>query len=294
MVMDDGVTACISDTHFLMTTTTGGAANVLNWLEKWHQTEWPELEVYMTSVTDHWATAALVGPKSREVLAKLCSDIDLTKNAFKLMDWRDGTVAGVPAKVFRISFSGELAYEINVDASYGNYVWETLMRAGAEFDITPYGTETMHVLRAEKGFIIVGQETDGSVTPIDLDMAWAVSNKKNHSFIGKRSLARSDTARTDRKQLVGLLTDDPNFVLKEGAQIIENTNITPPVPMFGHVTSSYYSAFLGRSIALALVTDGFKRRDNNESIYAYADGKAVKAKIVSSVFVDAEGARHND
>jgi sarcosine oxidase, subunit alpha len=294
MVMDDGVTACISDTHFLMTTTTGGAANVLNWLEKWHQTEWPELEVYMTSVTDHWTTAALVGPKSREVLAKLCSDIDLSKDAFKFMDWRDGTVAGVPARVFRISFSGELAYEINVDASYGNYVWKELMRAGKEFDITPYGTETMHVLRAEKGFIIVGQETDGSVTPIDLDMAWAVSMKKPYSFIGKRSLARSDTARTDRKQLVGLLTEDPSIVLKEGAQLINSSNITPPVPMFGHVTSSYYSTHLGRSIALALVTDGFKRREdaNNNTIYAWAEGKAVKAKIVSSVFVDAEGARH--
>lgn len=298
MVMDDGVTACISDTHFLMTTTSGGAAKVLNWLEKWHQTEWPELEVYMTSVTDHWTTAAVVGPKSRDVLAKLCSDIDLSKDAFKFMDWRDGTVAGVAARVCRISFSGELAFEVNIDASYGNYIWQALMNAGKEFDITPYGTETMHVLRAEKGFIIVGQETDGSVTPIDLDMAWAVGMKKPYSFIGKRSLARADTARTDRKQLVGLLTDDPNFVLKEGAQIIESTNITPPVPMFGHVTSSYYSAFLGRSIALALVTDGFKRRENGESIYAYAEGKAVKAvkavkaKIVSSVFVDAEGARH--
>ena len=293
MVMDDGVTACISDTHFLMTTTTGGAAKVMNWLEKWHQTEWPELEVYMTSVTDHWTTAALVGPKSREVLAKLCNDIDLSKDAFKFMDWRDGTVAGVAARICRISFSGELAYEINTDANYGNYVWQALLQAGAEFDITPYGTETMHVLRAEKGFIIVGQETDGSVTPIDLDMAWAVSMKKPYSFIGKRSLARSDTARTDRKQLVGLLTEDPKAVLKEGAQIINSSNTAPPVPMLGHVTSSYYSEFLGRSIALALVKDGFKRRDSTDNmIYAYAEGKAVKAKIVSSVFVDTEGARH--
>jgi sarcosine oxidase, subunit alpha len=292
MVMDDGVTACISDTHFLMTTTTGGAAKVMAWLEKWHQTEWPELEVYMTSVTDHWITTALVGPKSREVLAKLCSDIDLSKDAFKFMDWHDGTVAGVPARVCRISFSGELAYEINVEASYGNGVWEALMSAGAEFDITPYGTETMHVLRAEKGFIIVGQETDGSVTPIDLDMAWAVGMKKPYSFIGKRSLARADTARTDRKQLVGLLTDDPNAVLREGAQIIASPRQQPPVPMLGHVTSSYYSAFLGRSIALALVKDGFKRRTDGESVYAWASGKAIKAKIVSSVFVDAEGARH--
>src|SRR5450830_1598327 len=295
MVMDDGLTACISDTHFLMTTTTGGAARVLSWLEKWHQTEWPELEVYMTSVTDHWATAALVGPKSREVLAKLCSDIDLSKDAFQFMDWRDGTVAGVPARVFRISFSGELAYEVNVDASYGDYVWKALMTAGKEFDITPYGTETMHVLRAEKGFIIVGQDTDGSVTPFDLDMAWAVGMKKPYSFLGKRSLARTDTSRTDRKQLVGLLPEDPNVVLKEGAQLINSPDITPPVPMLGHVTSSYHSAFLGRSIAMGFVIDGIKRRneEGKNIVYAWADGKAVKVKIVSYVFVDAEGARHN-
>ena len=295
MVMDDGVTACISDTHFLMTTTSGGAARVMTWLEKWHQTEWPELEVYMTSVTDHWATAAVVGPKSREVIAKLCTDIDLSKDAFKFMEWRDGTVAGVPARVFRISFSGELAYEVNVDASYGDYMWNTLLEAGAEFDITPYGTETMHVLRAEKGFIIVGQDTDGSVTPFDLDMAWAVGMKKPYSFLGKRSLARSDTSRSDRKQLVGLLTEDPNFVLKEGAQLINSSDTTPPVPMLGHVTSSYYSAFLGRSIAIGFVIDGLKRREDatQNTAYAWADGKAVKVQIVSSVFVDAEGARHN-
>ncbi len=148
----------------------------------------------------------------------------------------------MPARVFRISFSGELAFEVNVDASYGAHVWEALMEAGREFDITPYGTETMHVLRAEKGFIIVGQDTDGSMTPFDLDMAWAVSLKKPFSFIGKRSLTRSDTARTDSKQLVGLLTDDPETVLAEGAQIIESDDVKPPVPMLGHVTSSYFSA----------------------------------------------------
>lgn len=169
------------------------------------------------------------------------------------------------------------------------------MQAGAEFDITPYGTETMHVLRAEKGFIIVGQETDGSVTPFDLGMPWAVGMKKPYSFIGKRSLARSDTARSDRKQLVGLLPEDPAVVLKEGAQIIESPEHAPPVPMLGHVTSSYHSAFLGGSIAMALVKDGFARRNDpaRDTLYAWAEGKATKVKLVSSVFVDAEGERHN-
>ena len=299
MVMDDGVTACIADDHFHMTTTTGGAARVLTWLEKWHQTEWPDLDVYMTSVTDHWATAAVVGPNSREVLAKVCSGIDLAPGAFKFMDWREGTVAGVPARMFRISFSGELAFEVNVDASYGAHVWEALMEAGHEFDITPYGTETMHVLRAEKGFIIVGQDTDGSMTPLDLDMAWAVSFKKPFSFIGKRSLTRSDTARTDRKQLVGLFTEDPETVLKEGAQIIETEEIEAPMPMLGHVTSSYFSPELNRSIALAVVRDGIKRRTEEgvkagrDVLYAWAGGKSHKVKVVSPVFVDPEGARQN-
>jgi sarcosine oxidase subunit alpha len=173
------------------------------------------------------------------------------------------------------------------------------MEAGREFDITPYGTETMHVLRAEKGFIIVGQDTDGSMTPLDLDMAWAVSLKKPFSFIGKRSMTRSDTARTDRKQLVGLLTDDPETVLAEGAQIIESDDIKPPVPMLGHVTSSYYSAELGRSIAMAVVRDGIARRsetgvkEGRDVLYAWARGKAHKVKIVSPVFVDPKGERQN-
>jgi len=299
MVMDDGVTSCLADDHFLMTTTTGGAARVLSWLETWHQTEWAHLELYMTSVTDHWAVAAIVGPKSREVLAKISSGIDLSRDAFRFMEWRAGKVAGVPARVFRISFSGELAFEVNVEAGYGAHVWEALLTAGADEGITPYGTETMHVLRAEKGFIIVGQDTDGSMTPIDLDMASAVNLKKPFSFIGRRSLARSDTARTDRKQLVGLLTDDPKVVLKEGAQIIEAVGAAPPVPMLGHVTSSYMSPELGRSIALAVVKDGIKRRSEagreagRDALFAWAGGVAHRVRVVSPVFLDPEGARQN-
>jgi len=289
MVMDDGVTACLSDQHFMMTTTTGGAARVLTWLEKWLQTEWPELKVYLTSVTDHWSTSAVVGPDSRAVLAKLCTDIDLSPDAFKYMDCRVGTVAGVPARVFRISFSGEVAYEVNVDAAYGHYMWETLMAAGEQYNITPYGTETMHVLRAEKGFIIVGQDTDGSVSPIDLGMGWAVSMKKPFSFLGKRSLARADTARGDRKQLVGLMTEDPKVVLAEGAQIVARPGAGQRSA--GRVTSSYHSAFLGRSIALALIEGGLARE--GEVFYAWDGGATTAAKIVSPVFIDPEGKRQH-
>ncbi|WP_231613511.1 hypothetical protein [Halomonas sp. BC04] len=203
MLMDDGTTSCLGENHFLMTTTTGGAAGVMEWLELWHQTEWPELNVTFTSVTDHWATMTITGPEARNLLAEI-TDIDLDRDTFKFMDWREGKVAEVPARVFRISFTGELAYEINVQANYALHVWKTLFQHGEKYGLTPYGTETMHVLRAEKGFIIAGQDTDGSVTPEDLGMQWAIGYDKPYSWVGKRALSRSDTRRTNRKQLVGL------------------------------------------------------------------------------------------
>jgi len=292
MIFDDGVTACLGENHYQMFTTTGGAAGVLAWLELWQQTEWPELDVYFTSVTDHWTTATVTGPNARKVIEKVCSDIELSNEAFKFMDWRDGTVAGIKARVFRISFTGELSYEVNVPAHYGRHIWEALIEAGKEFDITPYGTETMHVLRAEKGFIIVGQDTDGSVTPPDMDMDWVVGKKKAFSFIGKRSLDRSDTVREGRKQLVGLKTLNPKAVLPEGAQIVNDPNQPIPMAMQGHVTSSYYSANLGHSIAMAVVKGGLKRM--GEIVHCpLANGQTVAAEIVSSVFYDPQGDRHN-
>jgi len=292
MIMDDGVTSCIDDDHFILTTTTGGAANVLEWLELWHQTEWPELDVYMASVTDHWSTMTISGPNARKVLAKVCDDIDLDKDSFKFMDWRNGTVAGVTARVFRISFTGELSYEINVQANYGLHVWEAIMEAGKEFNITPYGTETMHVLRAEKGFIIVGQDTDGSVTPQDMDMSWCIGKNKEFSFIGKRSFTRQDTARADRKQFVGLKPKDANVVLPEGAQAVRNPNESIPMTMVGHVTSSYYSAVLGHSFALAVIKDGQNRK--GESVYfPLADGRTIEAEITDYVFYDGKGEKQH-
>jgi sarcosine oxidase subunit alpha len=291
MVMDDGVTTRLAPDHFHMTTTTGGAAGVMAWLERWLQTEWPEMQVYLTSVTDHWATMAVVGPQSRTVVSSQCSDIDFSAAAFPFMSFREGTLAGVPARVFRISFSGELAYEVNVRADYGLHVWEALMEAGRPHGITPYGTETMHVLRAEKGYIIAGQDTDGSVTPVDLGMDWIIAKNKP-DFIGKRSLTRPDTVRTDRKQLVGLKTLEPGIVLPEGAQLVDDPDVAVPVPMIGHVSSSYYSACLSRSIALALVKGGHGRK--GESIFApLDDGRIVQAEICDPVFYDPEGARQN-
>ncbi len=292
MIFDDGVCACIGDNHYLMFTTTGGAAGVLAWLELWQQTEWPDLKVYFTSVTDHWTTATITGPNARKVLAKVCDDIDLANDAFQFMDWRDGTVAGVAARVFRISFTGELTYEINVPAHYGRHIWEALIAAGEEFDITPYGTESMHVLRAEKGFIIVGQDTDGSMTPADMNMDWVVGKNKTFSFIGKRSLQRSDSVRENRKQLVGLKTVDGAQVLPEGAQVVFDPEEKIPMSMQGHVTSSYFSANLGHSIALAVVKGGHGLM--GKTVYCpLADGRTIAAEIVSSVFYDPKGERQN-
>jgi sarcosine oxidase subunit alpha len=290
MVFDDGVTVRLADQHFMMTTTTGGAARVLTWMERWLQTEWPDMKVRLASVTDHWATFAVVGPKSRKVVQKICSDIDFANEAFPFMSYRNGTVAGVKARVMRISFSGELAYEVNVPANMGRAVWEALMAAGAEFDITPYGTETMHVLRAEKGYIIVGQDTDGSVTPHDLGMGGLVAKTKD--FLGRRSLARSDTAKDGRKQFVGLLTDDPQLVLPEGSQIVAGPFQGDTAPMLGHVTSSYYSPILNRSIALAVVKGGLNKMGQNVTI-PLASGKQIAAKIASPVFYDTEGVRQH-
>ena len=291
MVFDDGVTACLADNHFVMTTTTGGAARVMEWLEIYHQTEWPELKVYFTSVTDHWATMTLSGPNSRKLLAEV-TDIDLDKDAFPFMSWKEGKVGGVPARVFRISFTGELSYEVNVQADYALGVWEQIIEAGKKHGLTPYGTETMHVLRAEKGFIIVGQDTDGSVTPDDLGMGWCVGRTKPFSWIGWRGMNREDCLKENRKQLIGLKPLDPNKVLPEGAQLVFDPKQPIPMTMVGHVTSSYMSAAMGYSFAMALVRGGLSRI--GERVFApLADGSVIEAEIVSSVFYDPKGDRQN-
>ena len=290
MVLDDGVTARLAEHHFLMHTTTSGAAAVMAWLERWLQTEWPDLKVFLTSVTDQWATVSINGPRARRVMEMLCSDVDLSSEAFPFMSVRSGSVAGIPARIFRISFAGELSFEINVDANYGRQVWEAVMEAGEEFNITPYGTEAMHVLRAEKGYVIVGQDTDGSVTPVDIGVGRMVSRRKD--FLGKRSLAMENLVRDDRKQLVGLLTEDDQEVLPEGGQIVDDSSAPTPVPMLGHVTSSYYSVNLGRSIALGIVKGG-RAREGDLVYVSLADGRSTTARIASPSFYDPKGDRQN-
>ena len=294
MIFDDGVTLRLADDRYFMTTTTGGAANVLDWLEEWLQTEWTELDVYCTSVTEQWSTIAVVGPRSREVIARVAPDLDVSNEAFPFMTCRETTLAsGVPARVCRISFSGELAFEVNVSGWYGKAVWEEIYAAGQDFDITPYGTESMHVLRAEKGYPIVGQDTDGTVTPQDAGMDWIVSKTKE--FIGRRSYARADTQRADRKHMVGVLPVDRRTVLPEGTQLVAvGTEIgdgPAPVPMLGHVTSSYRSAALERPFALALVSGGRDRM--GELLLAPVGDDLIEVEVTSPVVYDPEGTKRD-
>jgi sarcosine oxidase, subunit alpha len=289
MVYDDGVTTRLDENHYIMTTTTGGAANVLSKLEDYLQTEWPELDVYLTSVTDHFATASICGPNSKKILNKIIPSLDLSDENFPHMSFKNSQIENIKCRIMRISFTGEHSYEINIQANYGSAIWEKCMEAGKEFNITPYGTETMHLLRAEKGFIIVGQDTDGTMTPIDLQMDWIVSKKK-YDFIGKRSLYRSDTIREDRKQLVGLITDDPKEVLEEGAQIVSELN-NKPIEMLGHVTSSYFSPNLNKSIALAVVKSGKKML--GKKLFVPMKNKNINVTIENPVFFDKENKRLN-
>ena len=291
MVFDDGVAMRLAEDRFLITTTTGGAAKVMDHVEEWLQTEWPDLRVYATSVTEQWATIAVNGPRARAVLAAAGTDIALDAAAFPFMTWREGLVAGMPARVARVSFSGELAYEVNVAGWYGRVMWEALMAAGAPMAITPYGTEAMHVLRAEKGFVIVGQDTDGTVTPHDLGMSWIVNETKARLHRAALALAARHRSASDRKHLVGLSTRDPSTVLPEGAQIVAEDTGSIPTPMIGHVTSSYHSPVLGRSIALAMVVRG--RELIGSTVFAPLPEGTIEAEVTTPAFYDPEGARRD-
>jgi sarcosine oxidase, subunit alpha len=286
---DDGVTVRLADDHFLMHTTSGGADRISAWLEEWLQTEWTHYKVFVTPVTEQWAQFAVAGPKARDVLAKLAPDFDLSNEAFPHMSFKIGKMGGYPVRVFRISFSGELSYEIATPSNLGRGLWSSIIDAGAEFGITPYGTEALHVLRAEKGYIVVGDETDGTTTPIDVGLDGLVSKKKA-DFIGKRSLEQSFLKGPNRKQLVGLLTEDPNEVLPDGAYAVRDVKDKPPMEMIGQVTSTYMSPTLGRSIAMALIENGRARMGETLS-FPLEGGKVVRAKITDTVFYDKEGGR---
>jgi sarcosine oxidase subunit alpha len=287
-IFDDGVVARLGADRFHVTTTTGGAGRVVQHMEDYLQTEWPQLEVYLTSITEQFAVIALQGPRARELLAPLVDGIDLANAAFPHMSVCEGSICGIHCRLFRVSFTGEPGYEINVSSDYGEAAWEALFERGKAFGITPYGTEAMHVLRAEKGFIIVGQETDGTVTPDDVGLAGLIGKAKA-DFVGKRSLSRPDIVSPRRKQLVGLATVNTRTVLDEGAQIVADPAEPIPMRMLGHVTSSYWSATCDRSIALALVEAGRSRL--GERLYATAPSGFAEVRVCEPVFFDPAGVR---
>ncbi len=289
-INDDGVVARTAADRFHVTTTTGGAPRVLAMMEDYRQTEWPDLKVWLTSTTEQWAVIAVQGPDSRKVLETLVEGIDIGAAAWPHMSVARGKICGAPMLLFRVSFTGELGFEINVPADFGQSVWEAVYAAGKAHGMTEYGTETMHVLRAEKGYIIVGQDTDGTVTPDDAGLTWAIGKNKA-DFVGKRSLERASMKAADRKQLVGLRTKDPRVVLEEGAQVAEKPGQTPPVKLIGHVTSSYASSVLGHSIALAVVAGGRARL--GQTLYVPMPGGDLEVEVTSSVFYDPTGARIN-
>jgi sarcosine oxidase, subunit alpha len=284
-VMDEGVIARLAPDRFHVTTTTGGAAGVLHHMEDYLQTEFSELRVWLTSITEQWAVIAAQGPLARQAIAPLMQDIDIAAEAMPHMSVREGRICDVHTRLFRVSFTGELGYEINVPADYGAAVWDAVLASGGSHGITPYGTEAMHVLRAEKGYIIVGQETDGTVIPADLGLDWTMGKRKP-DFVGKRSLTRPDMLRPDRKQLVGLFAPE---MLEEGAQIVADPNAQVPVPMLGHVTSAYWSETLGRPIALALIAGG--RARVRQTLYAHMPAGSIAVRVTTPVFYDPQGAR---
>ena len=289
-LIDDGVVARIDEQTWLCHTTTGGADSIYSHMEEWLQTEWWDWKVYVANVTEQYAQVGVVGPNSRKLLEKI-GGFDVSKEALGFMEWKEGKLGKYDARVFRISFSGELSFEIAVPARQGMEFWNELMQAGEEFQVMPYGTEALHVMRAEKGFIMIGDETDGTVIPQDLNLNWAISKKKD-DFLGKRAQERSFMVSANRWKLVGLETIDGS-VLPDGAYATaDGFNPNGQKSTQGRVTSSYFSPTLKRGIAMGLVLNGPLR--NGEVLdFPKIDGTVVRAKITTPVFYDPNGEKQN-
>lgn len=289
-VMDDGVVARLSEDSWLCHTTSGGSDRIHAWMEDWLQCEWPEWQVFALNLTEQFGQITIAGPRARDLLETL-GGMDLSSEALPFMAWAAGELAGIPVRVYRISFTGELSFELAVPANRARALWDRLMAEGAALGAQPHGTGALHVLRAEKGFIIVGDETDGTVTPHDLNMGWAVSRKKA-DFIGKRGLERVALSAADRWRLVGLETLDGG-VLPEGAYAVaDGLNANGQRNTQGRVTSTYYSPTLKRGIALGLVRHGPERLGEVLE-FPTTEGTRMRARIVDPVVYDKEGARQN-
>jgi sarcosine oxidase subunit alpha len=287
---DDGVVIRLSEDSWLCHTTTGGADRIHGWMEDWLQCEWWDWKVYTANVTEEYGQIAVAGPKARALLERL-GGMDVSKEAMPFMTFADGTLGGLPVRVHRISFSGELSYEIAVPAGHAASLWEKLHEAGQEFGLMAYGTEAMHVMRAEKGFIMMGDETDGTVIPQDLNLGWAISKKKV-DYLGKRGQERTHLASADRFVLAGFETIDGS-VIPDGSYIVaEGHNANGQRNNQGRVTSTYYSPTLKRGIAMGLIRGGMARMGEVVGFNTVTGG-LVQARVVDPVFYDKEGEKQN-
>ena len=288
IVMDDGTTTRISENHYHMTTTTAQAANVLSHLEYYLQLVWPELNVNVVSTTEQWAGAAIAGPNSRELLTKLFPNTDVSNEGLPFMGYKEADLFGIPAKIYRISFSGELAYEVNVESDYGNFMWEKIMEVGKEFQIQPYGTEALSTLRIEMGHV-AGSELDGRTIPHDASLEGLVSKKKD--FIGKRSLSRSAFTKPDREKIVGVVPLDKTTSIPEGSYIVKDPKAKLPNPKLGHVSASCWSVEYDNPFSLAIIKDGKNMIGQKLFAMSPLKNKTIPVEIVSSHYVDPEGKR---
>jgi len=288
IVMDDGTTTRISENHYHMTTTTAQAANVLSHLEYYLQLVWPELNVNVVSTTEQWAGAAIAGPKSRDVLKKLFPDLDVSNEGLPFMGYIEGNLFGVYARIYRISFSGELAYEVNVESDNGNLMWEKIMEVGKEFNIQPYGTEALSTLRIEMGHV-AGSELDGRTIPYDNSLEGMVSKKKD--FIGKRSLSKVAYVAPDRQKVVGVVPLDKKTSIPEGSYLVKDANAKLPNPKLGHVSASCWSVEYDNPFSLAIIKDGKNMIGKKLFALSPVKNKSIPVEIVSSHYVDPKGER---
>ncbi len=294
MIKDDGIVCKFNDKHFIATTTSGGAPKVLADMEEYLQTEWPHLQVYVNSITEQFTTFNISGPKSRDIIGRVFTDVDFSNESFPFMTFKVFNYMDTEVRIMRASFTGELGYEIYITPNHGLELWKRIFHHGNVFDLVPYGTETMHLLRAEKGYVVIGQETDGTVTPIDINFNWMIGKKKK-DFIGKRSLSRRDTSREDRKQLVGIIPLDKSQFIEEGEHVVECESlpkpITTPVEYLGHVSSSYHSPNLNHCIAMAMIKGGNKLMGSKLFVSTSDGTKNIPVEVVSPVFIDPENKR---
>ncbi len=285
IITDDGVCARLGPERFLVGTTSAAASRMAAVMEEWLQGEWPDLRVFATPVTHQWGVITLTGPRARDLITALGTDIDLAKDAFPHMAWRAGKIAGVPARVFRVSFTGELSYEINVAARATPALWARIVAAGHGFDLMPFGVESLMILRIEKGYVHVGSETDGTSVPDDIGMGGAIVRKAS-DFIGRRSLLRAEATRADRNQLVGLIPEDGKARLQAGAHLLGDG---PRDGSQGFVTSACWSPTLDHAVALGLLRRGRARK--GERVIVFDEGREIRARIVEPCFIDPKGTR---